>query len=81
MAHKAPQMMPCHYQLQLPNFLFLTLIKLEVGMALKIDPVSTLIVGTVIITGVPFFVQAILRFKLILKTDTSEKAPFIVKLK
>jgi hypothetical protein len=50
-------------------------------MVLKIEPVSTLIVGAVIITGVPFFDQAVLRFKLRLKTSTSEKMLFVVKPK
>ena len=49
-------------------------------MTLKFDPVSTLIVGTVIITGVPFFDQAMLSFKLILKTNAFEKTLFVVKL-
>ncbi|ORE15154.1 hypothetical protein BCV71DRAFT_274280 [Rhizopus microsporus] len=50
-------------------------------MALKVEPVSTLIVGTVIITRVLFFDQAILHFKLILKANIFEKALFVVKPK
>ncbi|EIE90464.1 hypothetical protein RO3G_15175 [Rhizopus delemar RA 99-880] len=43
--------------------------------------VAARVLGTVATAGAPFFDQAILRFKLIWKADSSGKTQFLVKSK